>query len=99
VLIAKCCIWVILQEFSHLYIISAEDVLGSGQFGIVYGGQLEIVLIPGHSFVGDIFLDFRRISVIYRWLVVGFELCYPSPNISQCRDWLVWSSYEACYVW
>jgi len=26
------------QEFSHLYIINAEEVLGSGQFGIVYGG-------------------------------------------------------------
>jgi hypothetical protein len=27
-----------LQEFSQLYLINAEDVLGSGQFGIVYGG-------------------------------------------------------------
>ena len=95
-LIAECCIWVILQEFSHLYIISAEEVLGSGQFGIVYGGQLEIVSIPGHSFVGDIFVDF---PVIDRRLVVGFELCYLSPNISQCRDWVVWPSYAACYVW
>jgi len=37
-LTAVCC----MQEFSQLYIINAEDMLGSGQFGIVYGGKLQL---------------------------------------------------------
>lgn len=29
----------VLQDISSVYQIFADDVLGSGQFGIVYGGQ------------------------------------------------------------
>lgn len=73
-----CCVY-IKQDISTVYQIFPDEVLGSGQFGIVYGGKFLVsctVMLKAEK-------KFRKLESI--WTVKYFitEISYPVFNISN----------------
>lgn len=59
-----------VTDMSQLYQIFPDEVLGSGQFGIVYGGTFWTTMVLGSLFIMEMFLLLKKIKIPIPSLII-----------------------------